>query len=79
MLFGVAPLEPELAKVIRQQGRWEGSFFQVITVFPAGEMSSLAEGKLAQLLHGFSNGCPFSIIGSRTILQSGARQSVKKR
>jgi hypothetical protein len=26
-------------------------------------MSKLAEGKLARLLHGFSNKCPFSIVG----------------
>jgi hypothetical protein len=27
------------------------------------KMSKLAEGKLARLLHGFSNKCPFSIVG----------------
>jgi hypothetical protein len=32
-------------------------------VFPEGRMSKLAEGKLARLLHGFSNKCPFSIVG----------------
>jgi hypothetical protein len=32
-------------------------------VFLEGKMSKLAEGKLARLLHGFSNKCPFSIVG----------------
>jgi hypothetical protein len=34
-------------------------------VFPEGRMSKLAEGKLARRLHGFSDKCPFSIIGLR--------------
>jgi hypothetical protein len=34
-------------------------------VFLEGKMSKLAEGKLARLPHGFSNKCPFSIIGLR--------------
>jgi hypothetical protein len=34
-------------------------------VFPEGRMSKLAEDKLARLLHGLSNKCPFSTIGFR--------------
>ena len=34
-------------------------------VFSEGRMSKLPEGKLARLPHGFSNKCPFSIIGLR--------------
>ena len=49
------PGHPGCPHRLRQEG----------VVFLEGKMSKLAEGKLARLPHGFSNKCPFSIIGLR--------------
>ena len=63
MLNGNSLRPPGLRRAHRRTAAaYLQDFRQELVIFPEGRMSKLAKGKLARLLHRFSNKCPCSII-----------------